>query len=67
MAAFLPISEIADIGRQLADTLGATRRLHVVHSEPVPVNDGPREDVPARAGGDAIAFKDVTFHLPRHR
>src|SRR6185312_9043442 len=28
MAAFLPVSEIAQIGRQLADTLGATRRLH---------------------------------------
>ena len=27
MAAFLPVSEIAHIGRQLADTLGATRRL----------------------------------------
>ena len=41
MAAFLPISEIAYIGRQLSDTLGATRRLHAVHREPVPVRDGP--------------------------
>jgi ATP-binding cassette subfamily C protein CydCD len=41
MAAFLPISEIANIGRQLADTLGGTRRLHAVHSEPVVVRDGP--------------------------
>ncbi|MBT6117920.1 MAG: ABC transporter ATP-binding protein, partial [Rhodospirillaceae bacterium] len=28
MAAFLPVSEIAQVGRQLADTLGATRRVH---------------------------------------
>ncbi len=28
MAAFLPVSEIAQIGRQLADTLGATRRIY---------------------------------------
>ena len=41
MAAFLPVSEIAYIGRQLADTLGATRRLYAVHREPVTVRDGP--------------------------
>ena len=28
MAAFLPVSEIAQVGRQLADTLGATRRIY---------------------------------------
>ena len=64
MAAFLPVSEIADIGRQLADTLGATRRLHAVHSEPVPVLDGPRDAEPARDGGVGISFDDVTFHYP---
>ena len=41
MATFLPVSEIAHVGRQLADTLGATRRLHAVHSAPVTVTDGP--------------------------
>ncbi len=41
MAAFLPVSEIAYIGRQLSDTLGATRRLYAVHREPVTVVDGP--------------------------
>jgi ATP-binding cassette subfamily C protein CydCD len=40
MAAFLPISEIAHIGRQLADTLASTRRLYAVHGEPVLVEDG---------------------------
>ena len=64
MAAFLPISEIAEIGRQLADTLGATRRLHAVHSEPVPVTDGPLEEAPGGGGGVPISFEQVTFHYP---
>ena len=58
MAAFLPISEIANIGRQLADTLGATRRLYAVHEEEVPVRDGPGI-VPAAPAG--LAFKGVDF------
>ena len=51
MAAFLPISEIANVGRQLADTLGSTRRLYAVDNEPVPVTDGPGiRDVDDKAG-----------------
>ena len=46
MSAFLPVSEIAHIGRQLADTLGATRRLYAVHNEAEAVRDGPGVDVP---------------------
>jgi len=30
MAAFLPVSEIAQVGRQLADTLGAARRIYAL-------------------------------------
>ena len=44
MSAFLPVSEIAHIGRQLADTLGATRRLFAVHNEVEAVKDGPGVD-----------------------
>ena len=40
MASFLPVAEISYIGRQLSDTLGATRRLYSVHREPVTVRDG---------------------------
>ena len=58
MAAFLPISEIANIGRQLADTLGATRRLHAVHGEDIPVQDGPGI-IPEKPAG--LAFKNVDF------
>lgn len=41
MASFLPISEISHTARQLADTLGATRRVFAVHTEKVAVEDGP--------------------------
>jgi ATP-binding cassette subfamily C protein CydCD len=40
MSAFLPVSEIAQIGRQLADTMGATRRIFALENEPVLINDG---------------------------
>ena len=51
MSAFLPVSEIAHIGRQLADTLGATRRLHAVHNAVEVVTDGPGVDArPALRG-----------------
>ena len=64
MSAFLPISEIAQVGRQLADTLGATRRVYAVHDEEVPVRSGA-----GVAGGEdeqapALAFEDVTFSYP---
>jgi len=62
MAAFLPVSEIAQVGRQLADTLGATRRIYALASEPVPVTDGP--DEPRTGGAVAVALERVTFAYP---
>ena len=59
MATFLPVSEIAHIGRQLADTLGATRRLNAVHSAPVKVADGPGAS-PA-PGAPALEMEGVSF------
>ncbi|MDJ0610758.1 MAG: thiol reductant ABC exporter subunit CydC [Kiloniellales bacterium] len=64
MAAFLPISEIADVSRQLADTLGATRRLHAVHSEVAPVTDGPLDAGGEGGAGTEVVFEDVTFGYP---
>ena len=59
MAAFLPVSEIAHIGRQLADTLGATRRLHAVHGARPVVADGPgARPVP---GAPALEMAGVGF------
>ncbi|WP_225770470.1 ABC transporter ATP-binding protein [Inquilinus sp. Marseille-Q2685] len=62
MSAFLPVSEIAQIGRQLADTLGATRRIYGLKAEPVPVVDGP--GVPDHAGPAALALQGVGFTYP---
>jgi len=62
MAAFLPVSEIAQVGRQLADTLGATRRIYALQNEPVPVTDGP--GVPDRAGAATLALEGVGFAYP---
>jgi len=62
MSAFLPVSEIAQIGRQLADTLGATRRVYALANEPIPVRDGP--GVPAVRGAAALALEQVNFTYP---
>ena len=64
VAAFLPISEIAQVGRQLADTIASTRRLHVVHAEPVRITDGPLEP-PDVHGGASLQFEALNFTYPR--
>lgn len=61
MAAFLPISEISNVGRQLADTLGSTRRLYAVNNEAVPVTDGPGIAGLDEVGGLSIEFSAVNF------
>jgi ATP-binding cassette subfamily C protein CydCD len=63
VAAFLPVSEIAQVSRQLADTIASTRRLAVVESEPVRIADGPL-DAPAPRGGMAVRFEHVRFAYP---
>ena len=83
LAAFLPVSEIAQIGRQLANTVGATRRLYAVRNEAVPVTDGA--GVPAGAtvagapameligvgfrygAGADFALREVSFAVPAGR
>ena len=59
MASFLPVSEIAYIGRQLSDTLGATRRLYAVHREPVLVRDGPGVDTNRSGSGDVASSAGI--------
>lgn len=63
VSAFLPVSEIAQVSRQLADTVAATRRLRAIHDEPVRITDGPQAP-PLAEGGLALAFDDVTFTYP---
>ena len=66
LASFLPISEIAQVSRQLADTIAATRRVYAVHHEQPAVHDGPARP-PAPVGGAAIRFEDVRFAYPGAR
>ncbi len=67
MSAFVPVWEIAQVGRQLADTLAATRRVHAVHAEPVRIADGPGVPGPRREEAAAIALHNVTFTYPGRR
>ena len=61
MAAFLPISEIAHVASQLADTLGSTRRLYAVHNEETIVLDGT-QSLGAGAKNDTyIEMSHVNF------
>ncbi|MBI2256625.1 MAG: ABC transporter ATP-binding protein [Proteobacteria bacterium] len=64
MAAFLPVSEIAQIGRQLADTLGATRRIYALMNEPVPVTDGPGVPQGRRSAETGLVLEHVAFTYP---
>ncbi len=66
LSAFIPLWEVSQVGRQLADTLGATRRVHAIHAEPVPVRDGPGVPAP-RATGPMLTLRDVTFTYPGRR
>lgn len=60
VAAFMPVAEISQVGRQLADTIASTRRLHVVHAEPDAIADGTAA-VPATA---EVRFDAVRFAYP---
>jgi ABC-type multidrug transport system fused ATPase/permease subunit len=66
MAAFLPISEIAQVGRQLADTLGATRRIYGLMNEPVSVRDGHgiAPGIEKTQGAASIVLESVSFTYP---
>jgi ATP-binding cassette subfamily C protein CydCD len=64
MSAFVPVWEIAQVGRQLADTLGATRRVYAVHAEPVPVTDGPGVATTTAGAGTTLEMTEVCFAYP---
>jgi len=60
----VPLWEVAQVGRQLADTLGAARRLHAIDAEPVPVTDGPGVPSPVARGAAAVELANVRFTYP---
>ncbi|BBK42524.1 ABC transporter [Allostella vacuolata] len=63
-AAFVPVSELAQAARQLADSIASTRRVYAVHAEPIPVVDGP-ERLPRSAGEPGLEFVGVSFSYDR--
>src|SRR5262249_9755929 len=63
LASFLPISEIAHVSRQLADTIASTRRYYAVQREKPAVADGSLHP-PAPSGGSVIRFEGVSFSYP---
>ncbi len=64
ISAFLPVSEIAHVSRQLADTFAAAHRLRVVHDEPILVTDGPGTPVLPTRHGAAVRLDHVGFTYP---
>ncbi|HXW23318.1 MAG TPA: ABC transporter ATP-binding protein [Xanthobacteraceae bacterium] len=66
-SAFLPISEIAHVSRQLADTFASAHRLRAVHDEPVLVTDGPGTPARPTRHGAAVRLDGVGFAYPEAR
>jgi ATP-binding cassette, subfamily B, bacterial len=63
-SAFLPVSEIAHVSRQLADTFASAHRLRAVHDEPVLVTDGPGTPALASRHVAVVAIANVGFRYP---
>ncbi len=64
LSAFLPVSEIAQIGRQLADTLGSTRRVYAIRAEKVAVADGQGVPAAYRPNEASLEMRQVNFAYP---
>ncbi len=63
-ASFVPVSEIAKIGKELADSLASARRLFAVEDEPVTIDDGPGATLKLATDGDGqplIQYDNVSF------
>ncbi len=64
VAAFLPVIEVADVGRQLSDTLAATSRLmQVEQSQPVVLDQGLQTPAfPLANRALQVEFSNLTFN-----
>ncbi|QQK04289.1 ABC transporter ATP-binding protein [Burkholderia sp. Bp9017] len=60
VAAFMPVAEIGQVARQLADTIASTRRLRALEKEPVTVVDG----LHALSGSATVRFEEAGFTYP---
>ena len=62
VAAFLPVIEIADVGRQLSETLAATSRLmQVEEDEPVVVDNGTITPLLNNSAALEVSFTNINF------
>src|SRR5215813_2280026 len=64
MASFVPVSEIARIGKELSDALASARRIFAVEDEPITVQDGPGVPVTLSRNGASVPmvrYEDVGF------
>ena len=61
MASFIPVTEIAQVAQQLADTFGSARRVFAVYDEPVTIQDGGGVDPEIVAANRTASFSDVAF------
>ncbi|MCC7370036.1 MAG: thiol reductant ABC exporter subunit CydC [Chloroflexi bacterium] len=62
LSSFGPVTDIAKVAKQLAETLAASRRVFAVHDEPVAVHDGSLRQLPeAVRAAPSVTFESVTF------
>jgi ATP-binding cassette subfamily C protein CydCD len=61
MAAFLPVIEISDAGRQLSETFAATNRLIQVHDTPATVSDEALHALENPQPQTSVAKLDIEF------
>ena len=62
VAAFLPVIEVADVGRQLSETLAATSRLmQVEEAEPAVLDNGQTTPSLSHKAAMSVVFNDITF------
>jgi thiol reductant ABC exporter CydC subunit len=64
LASFVPVSEIAKIGKELSDSLASARRIFALEDEPVTVDDGAGVTLSLTTNGNErplIQYEAVTF------
>ena len=61
LTAFGPVTDIAIVAKQLAETRAAARRVFAVHDEPVTVLDGPGASLDDERRPPTVRFENVSF------
>jgi ATP-binding cassette subfamily C protein CydCD len=64
LTSFVPVAEIARIGKELADTMASARRIFAVEDEPIPVADGSGTSLVTTSNGarqPLIQYERVSF------